>query len=371
MGKKRSSKSVIDERASYIDSNGWKDKLKRQLELIHVCNPKYIFLTESAAISNGYILKEAWKKAYPDEKPPIFYRVNPRADIFSNSYPPSSKKKKIVEDFFKKRIKDRDAGIMIYDEMGVCESSERIQHFLKNPEEYGYSPDIKCSRVFQSVLGRDDCELEAMRSGRLHLALPNVPEGYRDLPYTKEQSEERVKDLYKLTPRQFEAKYKEKPVRKVYGKLLDKFLHLSGTQVSGHTFDDSYITSKNSGKSLAYQSPRRKYAATHGKSEIDHGLRGVITGNQEFVGFCKTYGKELGEELHEELQRRQQREDLTSKVAGFFAIGGFVASLFFMASNFTGNVIGNLNGNSESTIGIILFLVGLVGTFFYFGKRDN
>jgi len=360
MVKKRS--AIKDERAARMDGLGWKDKLKRQLELIHVCNPKYIFLTESAAISNGYVLKEAWKKAYPNEKPPIFYRVNPR--VINALATRGGEYKKVLEDFFRKRIKDRDAGIMVYDEMGSCDSSMGLKNFLKNPEKYRCSPDLKCSRVFLNVLYEGDAGyrgsmLEALQSGRVHLTLPDVPKDFKFPRIAPEKIEDTPPELKHSNYPELESS--------IWNRLVEKFQELCGIQISPHY--GGYITSKNSGKSLAFQSPRRKYAATYGESEIDHGLRGVIIGNREFVGFCKTYGKELGEELHEELQRQQQREDLTSKVAGFLAIGGFVASLFFMASNFTGNVIGNLNSDSTSAIGIILFLVGMVGTFFYFKRK--
>jgi len=40
------------------------------------------------------------------------------------------------------------------------------------------------------------------------------------------------------------------------------------------------------------------------------------------------------------------------------------SGLFFLSSNFTGNVIGSLNQTSSNLIGIILFLIGLFGAFF-------
>jgi len=67
----------------------------------------------------------------------------------------------------------------------------------------------------------------------------------------------------------------------------------------------------------------------------------------------------------------RKRTGLEQKLSAIIAVSGFTASLFFMASNFTGNVIGNLNSNSTSVIGIILFLVGLIGTFFYFHRKKK
>jgi len=52
-------------------------------------------------------------------------------------------------------------------------------------------------------------------------------------------------------------------------------------------------------------------------------------------------------------------------------ITGFslIASLFFLSSNITGNVIGNLTKNSSNIIGLILLIVGLIGLLVYFKKR--
>lgn len=48
---------------------------------------------------------------------------------------------------------------------------------------------------------------------------------------------------------------------------------------------------------------------------------------------------------------------------------GLVGGLFFLSSNLTGNVIGNLNQTSSNWIGGFLFLIGLVGAFAYFKRR--
>jgi hypothetical protein len=50
------------------------------------------------------------------------------------------------------------------------------------------------------------------------------------------------------------------------------------------------------------------------------------------------------------------------------AIIGIVVGIFFLSSNITGNVIGSLNQTSSNWIGIILFVIGLIGAFAYFRK---
>lgn len=55
--------------------------------------------------------------------------------------------------------------------------------------------------------------------------------------------------------------------------------------------------------------------------------------------------------------------DLTSKVSGFFGIGFLIVAFYFLAPNFTGNVIANLEVGKTNLFGSGLFLLGLVGIF--------
>lgn len=63
------------------------------------------------------------------------------------------------------------------------------------------------------------------------------------------------------------------------------------------------------------------------------------------------------------------KEGLESKVGAFIGISGILASIFFLSSNITGNVIGNMTHLTSNLIGGILFVIGVAGTFFYFKKR--
>jgi hypothetical protein len=47
----------------------------------------------------------------------------------------------------------------------------------------------------------------------------------------------------------------------------------------------------------------------------------------------------------------------------------FGSSFFFLGSGITGNAVGNLNNNSGAYIGIILFLIGLLGIVVYFKRK--
>ena len=50
-------------------------------------------------------------------------------------------------------------------------------------------------------------------------------------------------------------------------------------------------------------------------------------------------------------------------------MAGICASLFFLGSSVTGNVIGNLEKSSGIWTGIILFITGLAGVAWYFKRK--
>ncbi|MEI7718491.1 MAG: hypothetical protein WCI72_01370 [archaeon] len=61
---------------------------------------------------------------------------------------------------------------------------------------------------------------------------------------------------------------------------------------------------------------------------------------------------------------------LESQASVSVALIAFIGSLFFTTSNLTGNAIGNLSSGIANLLGIILFLIGITGTYFY-AKKNN
>jgi hypothetical protein len=51
------------------------------------------------------------------------------------------------------------------------------------------------------------------------------------------------------------------------------------------------------------------------------------------------------------------------------SIIGLLGGLFFLSSNLTGNVIGNMTNSTSNWIGGVLFLVGIIGAFIYFKNK--
>ncbi len=60
---------------------------------------------------------------------------------------------------------------------------------------------------------------------------------------------------------------------------------------------------------------------------------------------------------------------LEDKAAVAAAVVGLIGGVFFLSSNITGNVIGNLNQTATNGLGVVLFIIGLVGAFAYFKRK--
>jgi len=50
---------------------------------------------------------------------------------------------------------------------------------------------------------------------------------------------------------------------------------------------------------------------------------------------------------------------------------GLLGGLFFLSSNITGNVVGNMANSASNIVGVVLICVGLVGSFFWFKGREK
>ncbi len=62
---------------------------------------------------------------------------------------------------------------------------------------------------------------------------------------------------------------------------------------------------------------------------------------------------------------KKSKDTLENKVISGISILIFLASIFFLSTNITGNVIGNMNKVGSNIMGIGLFLLGIFGFFIY------
>lgn len=82
------------------------------------------------------------------------------------------------------------------------------------------------------------------------------------------------------------------------------------------------------------------------------------------------YSPAQGYRYDNDKERFVRKDSGLEKVASTTAILGIGASILFIGSNLTGNAIANMGSSATNITGTILFLVGVVGAFFYFkGKK--
>jgi hypothetical protein len=92
--------------------------------------------------------------------------------------------------------------------------------------------------------------------------------------------------------------------------------------------------------------------------------------NEKGYWYNKPGMTDLARELYGEKPSniKEKDEGGLEKLTSIIAISSLALSLFFLSSNLTGNVIG-LNQTASNWIGAALFVLGLVGVFFYFRNR--
>lgn len=317
------------------------EEAKRVVEQIHKYNPKYVFLTETSSVQVGALIKEALRTAYPNQPLPSFYRIDPRqvipvlkygqnkVDGNVESSPSFEKEKRDLEEFFKKRIKDRDAKILVYDnDWASGKSPGSIVALLKNPERFGFNKDIQSQEVKMNSKSINYTQwgygLDPENWGGLNLAL------------TKE-------DLAPISH---------------YG---------------GFPFGDLKLTDKARPFSKSHREGAGNYNF-RGRIRKKHRLSGESyhgwhLSQQDLIRDIKRQGRALGELIHNEIEAKQEtKKKGLEGTLGIISIAGFLFSVLFF-SGITGNVIGATE--TKNIIGIISFLVGIVGAFFYFRSRKK
>lgn len=321
----------------------FKKEVKQLIRKWHKVNPDYIFATETSAIPPSYLIKEAWKKAYPNEKPPTFYRIDPKQVgsggaedkkyLKENKDSPLAKgmkeDMKKSEDYFKKRIRKDNANIIVYDECGPTTRKKREAKveikFDKKPLDKDFDSEVtrvrSCEGVADRIISSYLIGQISKKPGKIYVSggLINVhPEEGAD------------------------AKINFSPTI--------KFLHSNaGRRLS--PVEEDYIEKHGYGEAYDFNLTAR--IIKH------HEQRGRAI---KYVSELKQIGKEAGEEL-------AKKRKLEAKITSTLAIGGLIGGLFFLSPTFTGNAIVNLNIEKTNWIGGVLFVIGLIGALFVFRRK--
>ncbi|MEI6849999.1 MAG: hypothetical protein WCK29_03095, partial [archaeon] len=94
----------------------------------------------------------------------------------------------------------------------------------------------------------------------------------------------------------------------------------------------------------------------------------IISGN--YTGAKRELDKLADEyRLQVKIIKERNTKGLDSKLMSIVSFISLLGAIFIFSSNFTGNVIGTKINSTSNWIGVIFFLVGLVGAFVYFRKN--
>lgn len=74
---------------------------------------------------------------------------------------------------------------------------------------------------------------------------------------------------------------------------------------------------------------------------------------------------QISNDIKEYLERNLTQKGIENKVVSILTVIGFTGALFFLSTNITGNVIGNLTNTTSNWLGGILFVLGIVGVYFW------
>lgn len=300
--------------------------LKRDLQGLHKFNPDYIFLTDTSAVPAGYILKEAWKTAFPSDKAPVFYRVDPEAlkdGLESHRHE--------INKFFRKRLRKKNARVFVYDEDSLHGGSPRaILQLLKYPEKFGLDPEIRCEEVKMVT------------------------------PYKLGDSSK--KELYESY--QLNDIKGSRPVRTIsisggnVVKKKDKWIPRSEWNSAG--LQGAYPEWRLRSKLLTEEEWNKRTKQEYLPHELRESTRSGA------VNYFRQIGKDVAFELKKEVQQNKNLEDRINLV---IAMGAVISSILISSSSITGNVVATTHLSYSSTLSLALFLVGALSTYLYLKSK--
>ena len=291
----------------------------------HSKDPDYVFLTETAGTLYGYTLKEAWEKAYPNEKPPAFYRIESsqtthpyRRKLDLEGKPRDLKTfEEKDKEYFQKRIKKENPKIIVFDESRP-NVKERLNDFSRYDGESYKNAAERASRFIHRFLKDKDVGGEI---------------------YTSRQG---INEIYKHAQDE-KSSFSRKPTSKSSRRI--------GASERRPTDDEIY--------QFEGSIPNKDWGD----------LKGKIVKHPEQRKRAMAYVKELrniGKEAGEEMAKQRGLEKRLSSIIG---ISGIALALIFLSPTLTGNAIANLTTQTSSLIGAGLFIVGIVGSYFWFKKK--
>jgi hypothetical protein len=288
-----------------------------ELKEIHdTYHPSAIIVTQTSGTPSGWVLKEAYKTAYPNEPTPKILTIDVKGVRDADSQRRMEKFDKVVQEMKRKLKKVNSKGnIVVVDEASsLGENGDLAKRTGKNTYEItdsNYDPSKK------------------VRARTLHIASHVLQKAVSELGYNTRVGACHFSPSYIFAPT---------PLEKIRNPELTP-------------------------QYKAWQS----YEGDSGEEEIG------ITGKENYnalrrgMAVLKREGREIGERIRAEREAKQKGLEGT---LGIISIAGFLFSILFL-SGITGNVIGATE--TKSLIGIISVLIGLTfgGIYLYLKKKTN
>ena len=124
-----------------------------------ISSPDYIFLTGTSSIPYGFAIKEAWKRRFPTEQTPKFSRIDPvRLGSMNHGweepdYTMVVTDSEVIEDYFAKRIRKKDAKIILFEEeVSTRRSIELVTDFFKK-----WNTNLNLNSQIVAKYGKSNC----------------------------------------------------------------------------------------------------------------------------------------------------------------------------------------------------------------------
>ncbi|MBT3405359.1 hypothetical protein HN832_00270 [archaeon] len=271
------------------------------MEGLRKSDPDCVFLCAASGVPMGWAVKSAWKAAYPGEKIPAFYTIDPKAPFRSD---------KILKDFFGKKIPQNARVVISDDQLGTSS---------------GFARDMVNKYAKISGTKLDLLKLkEWVYPGYFYRLFD-----YKGLPGPVDEGKE-VAPVVRF----FGAH--RKSARKVpfYGELSPGQLK------------------KLEAEGKASLAGRRK-------------PRGAEKGALTYIRTLKKIGQVAGEKLKREMEGGKSTFNLEKQLYSILAVGGILFGLIFGGFNLTGNVILGFSSRISSSISGISFLLGIFASFLW------
>ena len=364
-----------------MDFNGGLQDKKRfevYLKSLHdQYRPQAIFMTQTSSVAFGYAIKELWRKAWPDEKQPAFLTIDVRPVM--NDKEQNQEISEGTEAHKRWQEIDRanrSRELSFYENIltGVTRDSQAFREYKKIVDDLKsggimgqrYGPDYLLinnnPRTFRKIKDEVKSKLSSHHiSG--NIAIVDENHGFRG----------RGGPSLGRMDRDETPIFEPDPVNKNY-TVSSNTLGTAKPLVE-EAQKELGISSKVIVLGLGYE--RQYHGPWHRDKSVTESVRYKGTDKDSYPLVKKTladykqFGRELGQELHDQIQSQKSLEQRASSTTAVLA---FIGSLFFTTSNLTGDAIGTLSTSTTNLIGIILFLIGIVGTLFYiksFRKIDG